>query len=52
MWRTRWTTPQGPYGDAPHPPVLLVFNRIGERNPDRTVPQLMKLTRHLWQGQR
>ncbi|MFJ3786835.1 hypothetical protein [Streptomyces sp. NPDC090093] len=52
MWRTRWTVPQGRYGDAPHPPVLLVFNRIGERNPNRTVPHLMELTRHLWQGER
>ncbi|WP_239569327.1 replication-relaxation family protein [Streptomyces sp. G44] len=52
MWRTRWTVPEGRYGDAPHPPVLLVFNRIGERNPNRTVPLLMELTRHLWQGER
>ncbi|CAM5447953.1 hypothetical protein ACTFBT_00105 [Streptomyces microflavus] len=33
MWRTRWTAPEGRCGGAPHPPVLLVFNRIGERNP-------------------
>ncbi|MFI8504499.1 replication-relaxation family protein [Streptomyces sp. NPDC085524] len=52
MWRTRWTGLEGRYGDEPHPPVLLVFNRIGERNPDRTVPRLMELTRHLWQGER
>ncbi|WEH43952.1 replication-relaxation family protein [Streptomyces sp. AM 2-1-1] len=52
MWRTRWTVPQGRYGDTPHPPVLLVFNHIGERNPDRTVPRLQELTRHLWQGER
>ncbi|MFE0654633.1 hypothetical protein ACFVZH_39640 [Streptomyces sp. NPDC059534] len=52
MWRTRWTVPEGRYGDAPHPPVLLVFNRAGERNPNRTVPRLMELTRHLWQGER
>ncbi|MBK3384600.1 MULTISPECIES: hypothetical protein [unclassified Streptomyces] len=52
MWRTRWTVPEYPYGDAPHPPVLLVFNHIGERNPDRTVPRLQELTRHLWQGER
>ncbi|MGA5292254.1 replication-relaxation family protein [Streptomyces pseudogriseolus] len=52
MWRTRWTVPEGRYGDEPHPPVLLVFNRIGERNPNRTVPRLMELTRHLWQGER
>ncbi|MBB1244523.1 replication-relaxation family protein [Streptomyces durbertensis] len=52
IWRTRWTVPEGRYGDTPHPPVLLVFNRLGERNPDRTVPRLMELTRHLWQGER
>ncbi|MFJ2774354.1 hypothetical protein [Streptomyces sp. NPDC087300] len=32
--------------------MLLVFNRIGERNPNRTVPRLQELTRHLWQGER
>ncbi|MFF7342051.1 replication-relaxation family protein [Streptomyces sp. NPDC008163] len=52
MWRTRWTAPEAPYGEAPHPPVLLVFNHIGERNPNRTVPRLQELTRHLWQGER
>ncbi|MEV7518788.1 hypothetical protein ACIPPN_30775 [Streptomyces diastaticus] len=52
MWRTRWTVPEYPYGEAPHPPVLLVFNHIGERNPDRTIPRLQELTRHLWQGER
>ncbi|MCL7382226.1 replication-relaxation family protein [Streptomyces sp. 35G-GA-8] len=52
MWRTRWTAPEGPYGEVPHPPVLLVFNHIGERNPNHTVPRLRELTRHLWQGER
>ncbi|MFI1377620.1 replication-relaxation family protein [Streptomyces longwoodensis] len=52
MWRTRWTVPEGRYGDVPHPPVLLVFNRLGERNPNLTVPRLQELTRHLWQGER
>ena len=52
MWRTRWTAPEGRYGDVSHPPVLLVFNYIGARDPDRTVPRLCALTRHLWQGQR
>ncbi|KPI25324.1 hypothetical protein OV450_7368 [Actinobacteria bacterium OV450] len=32
--------------------MLLVFNRVGERNPDHTVPRLQELTRHLWQGER
>ncbi|NEA46884.1 replication-relaxation family protein [Streptomyces sp. SID10815] len=52
MWRTRWSAPDTWSGDRAHPPVLLVFNRIGERNPNRTVPRLQELTRHLWQGQR
>ncbi|MEU2565062.1 replication-relaxation family protein [Streptomyces longispororuber] len=52
MWRTRWSAPETCSGDRAHPPVLLVFNRVGERNPNRTVPRLQELTRHLWQGQR
>ncbi|MFJ2967531.1 hypothetical protein ACIPIC_35225 [Streptomyces collinus] len=52
MWRTRWSAPDTWSGDAAYPPVLLVFNRVGERNPDRTVPRLAELTRHLWQGKR
>lgn len=52
MWRTRWTAPRGRPGDVSHPPVLLVFNRIGDRNPNRTIPRLQELTRHLWQGER
>ncbi|GGU12081.1 replication-relaxation family protein [Streptomyces lateritius] len=52
MWRTRWMVPTDPRADQPYPPVLLVFNRLGERNPNRTVPRLMELTRHLWQGER
>ncbi|MFB8016882.1 replication-relaxation family protein, partial [Streptomyces rochei] len=52
MWRTRWTAPADRDGDVPHPPVLLVFNHIGARNPNRTIPRLQELTRHLWQGDR
>ncbi|WP_405681816.1 hypothetical protein [Streptomyces sp. NBC_00057] len=29
-----------------------MFNHIGERNPNRTVPCLSELTRHLWEGER
>ncbi|MFD6247663.1 hypothetical protein [Streptomyces roseolus] len=32
--------------------MLLMFNRVGERNPNRTVPRLQELTWHLWQGER
>ncbi|WP_016823079.1 hypothetical protein [Streptomyces viridosporus] len=52
MWRPRWTAPATWSGDATYPPVLLVFNRIGERNPNRTIPRLRELTRHLWVGER
>ncbi|MER6571684.1 hypothetical protein ABT288_37310 [Streptomyces sp. NPDC001093] len=52
MWRTRWPAPAGRPGDEPHPPVLLVFNHIGARDPTRTVPRLIELTRHLWAGER
>ncbi|MFE7246023.1 hypothetical protein [Streptomyces sp. NPDC057580] len=52
MWRTRWTVPEGRPSDVPHPAVLLVFNRIGDRNPDRTIPRLIELTRNLWEGER
>jgi hypothetical protein len=52
MWRSRWSAPVTWSGDATYPPVLLVFNRIGERNPDRTLPRLQELTWHLWQGER
>ncbi|MFF5721263.1 replication-relaxation family protein [Streptomyces buecherae] len=51
MWRTRWTVPQGQYDETPHPPVLLVFNRLGKRNPDRTAARLIELTRHLRKGE-
>ncbi|WP_245703800.1 hypothetical protein [Streptomyces lushanensis] len=44
MWRTRWSAPDTWSGDRTHPPVLLVFNRLGERNPNRTVPRLGELT--------
>ncbi|MFI2292944.1 replication-relaxation family protein [Streptomyces niveus] len=52
MWRTRWTAPATSSGDRAHPPVLLVFNHIGDRNPNNTIPRLIDLTRHLWAGQR
>ncbi|MFF3669539.1 replication-relaxation family protein [Microtetraspora malaysiensis] len=51
MWRTRWPASEGRYGDVPHPPVLLVFNKVGARNPDNTVRQLAELARPHWEGQ-
>lgn len=47
MWRTRWPSPARTR-DAPHPPLLLVFNRLGPRNPVRTVQTLADLTRPHW----
>ncbi|MFE2528416.1 hypothetical protein ACFXEL_29770 [Streptomyces sp. NPDC059382] len=32
--------------------MLLVFNRVGDRNSNRTILRLIELTRHLWEGER
>ncbi|GHB32556.1 replication-relaxation family protein [Streptomyces chryseus] len=50
MWRTRWLA-YADEGETPHPPVLFVFNHIGARDPNRTIPRLQELTRPLWAGQ-
>ncbi|MCC8452878.1 hypothetical protein [Streptomyces rochei] len=50
MWRTRWWVPDGRHGDQPHPPPLLVFNRIGPRNPNTVFAQLAELTERHWKG--
>ncbi|MFJ9968889.1 hypothetical protein [Streptomyces avermitilis] len=50
MWRTRWWVPDGRHADQPHPPLLLVFNRVGPRNPNTVIPQLAELTQRHWQG--
>ncbi|MEU8669431.1 hypothetical protein AB0C71_21370 [Streptomyces anulatus] len=52
MWRTRWTASDTWTGDQTHPPILLVFNKLGERNPDITVAKLSEPTSHLWRGRR
>ncbi|MFD5067577.1 hypothetical protein ACFWNC_06450 [Streptomyces sp. NPDC058369] len=49
MWRTHWTTPPRTRDDS-CPPLLLVFNPLGARNPERTIPRLVALPRHLWAG--
>ncbi len=51
MWRTRWMARVAERGEAPHPPVLIVFNHIGARDPNRTVPRLQELTHPLWAGE-
>ncbi|MEV4998547.1 replication-relaxation family protein [Streptomyces niveus] len=52
MWRTRWWTPDHrPGNERPHPPVLLVFHRIGKRNPDLVMRKVAELTTGIWQGQ-
>ncbi|MER6075366.1 replication-relaxation family protein [Streptomyces sp. NPDC001817] len=50
MWRTRWWVPDGRHGDQPHPPLLIVFNRVGPRNPYTVIAQLAELTHRRWQG--
>ncbi|GAA3246945.1 hypothetical protein GCM10020256_74880 [Streptomyces thermocoprophilus] len=50
MWRTRWWVPDGRRGDQPAPPLLLVFNRIGPRNPNTIIAQLAELTERHWKG--
>ncbi|MFJ1588542.1 replication-relaxation family protein [Streptomyces sp. NPDC088197] len=51
MWRQKWTAPEGRLGDTPHPPVLLVFNPVGPRNPKATMQQIAARTRRHWQGE-
>lgn len=51
MWRTRWWVPDGRRGDMAHPPLLLVFNRLGPRNPNTVIPHLAELTRQYWEGE-
>lgn len=51
MWRTRWMARVAERGEAPHPPVLIVFNHLGARDPNRTVPRLQELTHPLWAGE-
>ncbi|XIE81659.1 hypothetical protein AB6O49_34875 [Streptomyces sp. SBR177] len=50
MWPTRWWVPEGRRGDQPPPPLLLVFNRIGPRNPGTVIAQLAELTERHWKG--
>ncbi|MER7057193.1 hypothetical protein [Streptomyces sp. NPDC000351] len=50
MWRTRWWVPDGRHSDRPHPPLLLVLNRIGPRNPAAVITQLAELTQRHWKG--
>ncbi|MFF4934902.1 hypothetical protein ACFY2H_39510 [Streptomyces griseofuscus] len=38
------------HGDQPHPPLLLVFNRIGPRNAGTVIAQLAELTERHWKG--
>ncbi|MGW7193889.1 hypothetical protein ACWGIP_32870, partial [Streptomyces sp. NPDC054838] len=51
MRRTRWMARVAERGEAPHPPVLIVFNRLGARDPNRTIPRLQEMTRPLWAGE-
>ncbi|EST29225.1 replication-relaxation family protein [Streptomyces roseochromogenus] len=49
MWHTRWWVPDGRHGGQPHPPLLLVFNRVGPRNPNTVIAQLAELIQRHWQ---
>ncbi|MCZ7430090.1 replication-relaxation family protein [Streptomyces sp. WMMC1477] len=50
MWRTRWPFPDDPYRQTLLPPVLLVFNPVGQRDPQTLMNQVAVLTRPHWQG--
>ncbi|MFD5482744.1 hypothetical protein [Streptomyces hawaiiensis] len=50
MWRPRWWVPDGRHGDQPHPPLLLVCNRVGPCNTDIVIAQMAELTQRHWQG--
>ncbi|MFI8301364.1 replication-relaxation family protein [Streptomyces nigra] len=51
MWRTRWSAPDPQWGDATHPPVLLVFHQVGKRTARTQMERVAELTREHWQGQ-
>jgi hypothetical protein len=51
MWRTRWSAPDPQWGDATHPPVLLVFNQVGKRTALKQMERVAELTREHCQGQ-
>jgi hypothetical protein len=42
--------PDGRHADEPHPPLLLVFNRVGPRNPNTVIAQPAELTQRHCQG--
>ncbi|MEV5283530.1 hypothetical protein [Streptomyces sp. NPDC052811] len=51
MWRTRWSAPGPQWGDATHPPVLLVFHQVGKRSALQQMKNVAELIREHWQGQ-
>ncbi|MFE3591391.1 replication-relaxation family protein [Streptomyces niveus] len=48
FWETRW--PPGRQRPEAHPPVLVVFNQIGQRPVRAVTKRVAELTRHLWAG--
>ncbi|WP_434482052.1 hypothetical protein [Streptomyces sp. NBC_01340] len=50
MWRTRWSAPDPRWGDASHPPVLLVVHKVGKRSALKQMERVAALTREHWQG--
>ncbi|MEU1630273.1 replication-relaxation family protein [Streptomyces sp. NPDC020096] len=51
MWRARWSYPEPGYGEVPHPPILLVFNKAGTRNPMTSMKETAEHCRRHWVGE-
>ncbi|MHB6904065.1 replication-relaxation family protein [Streptomyces sp. DB-54] len=50
MWSTRWSAPEWDEYERVHPPVLLVFHRVGKRATKTQIVKVAGLTRSHWQG--
>jgi protein involved in plasmid replication-relaxation len=50
MWRSRWDYPDGLHESGVHPPLLLVFHRLGPRQPETSWKQAAGHAREHWQG--
>ena len=51
MWRTRWSSPPPRYGEPVHPPVLLVFNKAGARDPMSSMKATAQHCQQHWAGE-
>ncbi|RKN56744.1 hypothetical protein D7231_34625, partial [Streptomyces klenkii] len=51
LWRTRWEFPPPRYyREVDHPPVLLVFNPLGPRDPHTSMTATARHSRRHWEG--